>query len=115
MIPGLGRSPGEEKGYPLQYSGLKNSMVCIVHGVAKSQAQLSDFHFHRSNTIRLYQKFGPPNCFPCQPMQETRDGDQKYPLEKGVATHSSILAWKRPWTKEPGGLQSMGSQRVGPD
>ena len=37
-IPGLGRSPGEGKGYPLQYSGLENSMDCIVHGVAKSQA-----------------------------------------------------------------------------
>ena len=35
------------------------------------------------------------------------------PLEKGMATHSSILAWKIPWTEEPGGLQSMGSQRVG--
>ena len=35
-IPGLGRSPGEVKGYPLQYSGLENSMDCIVHGVAKS-------------------------------------------------------------------------------
>ena len=35
--PGLGRSPGEGKGYPLQYSGLENSMDCIVHGVAKSQ------------------------------------------------------------------------------
>ena len=35
-IPGLGRSPGERKGYPLQYSGLKNSMDCIVHGVAYS-------------------------------------------------------------------------------
>ena len=34
------------------------------------------------------------------------------PLEKGVVTHSSILAWKIPWTEEPGGLQSMGSQRV---
>jgi len=34
-------------------------------------------------------------------------------LEKGMATHSSILAWEIPWTKEPGGLQSMGSQRVG--
>ena len=42
-IPGLGRSPGEEKGYLLQYSGLENSMV--VHGVTKSQTQLSDFHF----------------------------------------------------------------------
>jgi len=46
LIPGLGRSLGEGKGYPLQYSGLENSMDCIVHGVAKSQAQLSDFHFH---------------------------------------------------------------------
>ena len=44
-IPGLGRSPGEEKGYPLQYSGLENSKDCIVHGVAKSRTQLSDFHF----------------------------------------------------------------------
>ena len=37
------------------------------------------------------------------------------PLEKGIATHSSILAWRIPWTEEPGGLQSMGSQRVGHD
>ena len=37
-IPGLGRSPGEQKSYPLQYSGLDNSMDCIVHGVAKSRA-----------------------------------------------------------------------------
>ena len=44
-IPGLGRSPSEEKGYPLQYSGLENSIDCIVHGVAKSEAPLSDFHF----------------------------------------------------------------------
>ena len=36
-IPGLGRFPGERKGYPVQYSGLENSMDCIVHGVAKSQ------------------------------------------------------------------------------
>ena len=37
------------------------------------------------------------------------------PLEKEMATHSSILAWEIPWTEEPGGLQSMGSQRVGDD
>ena len=37
------------------------------------------------------------------------------PLEEGMATHSSILAWRVPWTEEPGGLQSMGSQRVGHD
>ena len=47
-IPGLGKSSGEGKGCPLQYSGLENSMDCIVHGVAKSRTRLSDFHFHRS-------------------------------------------------------------------
>ena len=47
-IPGLGRSPGEGKGYPLQYSGLENSMNCIVHGVTKSQTGLGVFHFHFS-------------------------------------------------------------------
>ena len=41
---GLGRSPGEGKGYPFQYSGLENSMDCIVHGVVKSRTELSDFH-----------------------------------------------------------------------
>ena len=50
LIPGLGRSPGEGKGCPLQYSGLENSMVCIVHGVAKSWRRLSDFHFHDNIT-----------------------------------------------------------------
>ena len=41
LIPGLGKPPGEGKGYPLQYSGLENSTDCIVHGVAKSRTQLS--------------------------------------------------------------------------
>ena len=40
---------------------------------------------------------------------------QEDPLEKEMATHSGILAWKIPWTEEPGGLQAMGSQRVGHD
>ena len=44
LIPGLGRSPGEGKGYPLQYSGLENSMDCVVHGFSNSQTQLSNFH-----------------------------------------------------------------------
>ena len=44
-IPGLGRSPGEGKGYPPQYSDLENSMDFIVHGVAKSWTRLSNFHF----------------------------------------------------------------------
>ena len=75
LIPGLGRSPEEGKGYPLQYSGLENSMDCVDHGVPKSRTRLSDFHFH---------------------------------FQKEMATHSSILAWRIPWTEEPGGLQSMG-------
>ena len=45
LIHGLGRSPGEENSYQLQYSGLENSMDCVVHRVAKRWTQLSDFHF----------------------------------------------------------------------
>ena len=45
-IPGSGRFSGEGIGYPLQYSGLENSMDCMVCGVTKSWTQLSDFHFH---------------------------------------------------------------------
>ena len=50
-------------------------------------------------------------------MQETRGPllGQEDPMQKEIATHSSILAWKIPWTEEPGGLQSMGSERVGHD
>ena len=65
-IPGLGRSPGE--GYLLQYSGLENSMDCIVHGVAKSQTRLNNFHFsfpfkavipERGNTLNGAHYFYP--------------------------------------------------------
>ena len=86
-IPGLGRSSGEWKGYPLQNSGLKNAMDCIVCGVTKIQTQLSDFtftfHFHA--------------------------------LEKEMATHSSVLVWRIPGMGEPVGLLSMGWHRVGHD
>ena len=50
-IPGSGRSAAEGIGYPLQYSGLENSMDCIVHGVTKSQTQLSDFHCHQYSCL----------------------------------------------------------------
>ena len=51
------------------------------------------------------------------PMRETRVRSlgREDPLEREMATHSSILAWRIPWTEEPGGLQSTGSQRVGHD
>ena len=45
-IPGLRGSPGEGKGYLLQYSGLENSIACILHGMEKNRTQLSHFHFH---------------------------------------------------------------------
>ena len=45
LISGLRRSPAEGKGYPFQYSGVENSMYCIVHGVAKSGTRVSNFHF----------------------------------------------------------------------
>ena len=72
-IPGLGRSPGEGKGYPLQYSGLKNSMDCIVHGVIKSRTRLNHFHFH----------------FLCINYQDTDTGENicsKYDFEKQDAS-----------------------------
>ena len=87
-IPGLGRSPKEGKGYPLQYSCLENSMdrgtrQVTVHGVAKSWAYL---------IVELVKN--PPA------IQETwvRFLGWEDPLKKGKATHSSILAWRIPWT-----------------
>ena len=57
------------------------------------------------------------NLLAMQELQETQVQSlgREDPLEKGMVTHSSILAWRIPWTEEPGGLQSMGSQRVGHD
>ena len=62
-IPGVGRSPGEGKGDPLQYSGLENSMNCIVHGVTKSQTQLSNFHFHFQNDVQEKAAVPYIHCF----------------------------------------------------
>ena len=83
---------GYHNGTPHQYSCLENPMDggawwAAVHGVTKSQTRLSDFTF----------------TFPF------------HALEKEMATHSSVLAWRIPGTGEPGGLPSMGSHRVGHD
>ena len=56
LIPGLGRSPGEGIGYPLQYSGLENSMYCIAHRVTKSRTWVNDFHFH-------YESYSPQSLY----------------------------------------------------
>ena len=99
MILGLGRSPGERKGYPLQYSGLENSMDCLVLGVTKSQTRLSNFHFH---FFSLYSWASLVTQLVKNPpaMWETWVSSLGWedPLEKGKATHSSILAWRIPWT-----------------
>ena len=83
---------GEGNGTPLQYSCLENPMDggarwAAVHGVAKSRTWLNNFAF----TFHFHA------------------------LEKEMATHSSVLAWRIPGTGEPGGLLSMGSHRVGHD
>ena len=104
---GLGRSPGEGKSYPLQYSELENPMDCIVHGVAKSWTWLSDFHFHlwESRAFLLAQMV---KNLPAMRETQVQSLGWEDPLEKGMATHSSIPAWRIPWTEEPGGLQSNG-------
>ena len=72
MVPELGRSPGEGKGYPLQYSGLENSKDCIVYGVPKSQTRLSDFHFHFAGEVRY------TNCLPWVPKAPFYAGHVKF-------------------------------------
>ena len=67
-----------------------------------------DYGFHRASLVAQRLKRPPA-------MRETwvRSLGREDPLEKEMATHSSTIAWEIPWTEEPGGLQSTGSQRVG--
>ena len=65
---------------------------------------------HRASLVAQLVKNPPAMWETC-----VRSLGREDPLEKGMATYSSILAWRIPWTEEPGGLQSMGSQRVGHD
>ena len=83
-IPGLGRSPGGGKGYPLQYSGLENSKKCIVHGVAKSWTRLSDFHFRMWNLGKWYR--GP------YLQSRTRDADVEN-KHKGAKDGREAMGW----------------------
>ena len=72
-IPGLGRCPREGKGYPLQYSGLENSMDCIVHGVAKTWTQLRNVHFQFSANISAISFQISLNLFYTQPLWSKSD------------------------------------------
>ena len=94
-IPGQGRSPGEGKPQPFQYSGLENSMDCIVHGLAKSQKRLMNSLKIKRTTMSTWSV----NNICCY----------KGSLEKEMATHSSVLAWRIPGMAESGGLPSVES------
>ena len=96
--PGLGRSPGEGKGYPLQYSGPENSMNCIVHGVTNSWTRLSDFDFH---FLYLWASPVAQMVKNLPAMQKTwvQSLGQKDPLEKGMATCREPAWGTSPMTK----------------
>ena len=84
-ISGLGRCPEEEKGYPLQYSGLENSMKCIVHRVTKSQTWQSDFHF--------------TSLMDCSPPGSSAYGISQARILEGVAiSFSRKSSQSRDWT-----------------
>ena len=93
LIPGLGRSPGEGKGYPLQYPGQENSMDCIVHGVTKSWTRLSDFHFHSLS------QFSPvtQSCLTlCDPMNYSMPGlPVHHQLPEFTQTHLRMNSIKK--------------------
>ena len=135
-IPRSGTSPGGGKGYPCQYSGLENSMNQFM-GLQRVRHDSATFTF----TLMLFKaRVGEGNGTPLQysclenPMDagawwpavhgvtksRTRLSDFPFTfhfhaLEKEMATHSSVLAWRIPGTREPCGLLSMGSHRVGHD
>ena len=131
MIPGSGRSPGEGKGYPFQYSGLENSMDCIVQGVVKSWTQLSDFHFHtyivtyslslslsHTHTHRwastwLSGKESACNAGDARVAGLIPGSGRSPGGGNGNPLRCSCL--ETPWAEEPGWIQSVGSHRVGHD
>ena len=87
-------------------------MDCIVHGVAKSWTQLSDFHSLTQSWKWVSQVVKNLPAMLETQITWVQSLGQEDILEKRMATHSSILAWEIPWTEEPGGLQSVGSQKT---
>ena len=133
-VLGLGRSPGEGKGYPLQYSGLEKSLDCIVHGVAKSQTRLSEKYSickkQQSHQQVIWgQNSAPQNQVYHDVMELPWRSSTKKPASN-AGDMGSVLGLGRspgegngnplqysclenPRTEEPDRLQSMKSQRVG--
>ena len=90
-IPGSGRSPEKGKGYPLQYSGLENAKNCIVHEVAKSRTRLSNFYSLSPIVIGASLVAQMVKNLPAMQEIPVQSLGREYPLEKGIATQSSIL------------------------
>ena len=85
-IPGLGRSPGERNGYPLQYSCLENSTDCIIHRVTKSETWLTDFHFHSQSVQFSSVAQSCPTL--CNPMNRSTPGlPVHHQLPESTQTH----------------------------
>ena len=88
----------------------REAWSAAVHGFAKNQTRLSDW-----SELRLLEGFPGGSVAKessCNAEDMGQSLGQEDPQEKEMATHPSILAWKSPWTKEPGGLQSMGSEET---
>ena len=122
-VQSLGREDYLEKemATPLQYSCLENFMdrgalYATVHGVTKSGTRLSDFTHSLTSvfTCGTGASLVPQTVKNLPAMWQTRVWSlgQEDSLEKGLATHSRVLALRISWTEEPGGLESMSLQRV---
>ena len=85
-------------------------MDCIGHGVAKRWTLLSDFHYPLSTLVAQMVK-----NLPAMRETQVQSLGREDPLEEAMAIHSYILAWKMPWTEEPGQLWSIRLQRVRPN
>ena len=101
-IPGLGRSPGEGKGNPLQYSGLDNSKDCINHGVRKSRTRLSDFHTHpqSSSKLRLFLHIEKMSSFLFMLIIYILDYlECKSRKSRNTWSNRQIWPWNREWSR----------------
>ena len=132
VTPGAGVATQSHQGCPeaaigwvsgspsaFQMSGVDSLIVSTFHNREKNHLPWKDsldelnYASYWASQVAQWKKI----CLPVQEMQEAwvRSLEQEDPLEEEIATHSSIHAWRISWTEEAGGLQSMGSQRVGHD
>ena len=95
---------------PLEKGKATHSSILAWRTPWTTQPMVSQTKFYRASLLVQMVK-----CLPAMPKTQIQSSGQEDPLEKEMATHSSPLAWKIPWMKEPGRLQSMESQRVGHD